>query len=278
MTATTSRHVTVGVDGSAVSVRALDRAAEEAALRALGLEIVYAVPDRDEAEPVLASAAARVRRRHPEVPVTTLGAEGHSAAALVERARHAALTVVGCRGLGSISGTLLGSVSMRLAAHAPGPLLVVRGGVSSRRNGEVLVGLEDPADADTAAYAFQEAELRGARLRVLRSPARRGGAEQTEHRRGGRTAWLSPDAGVAAASARALVEASRTADLVVAAGRPGPPGPGRRLGTVARALLHRAHCPVLFVPGVTVPFRPPPAGREAAGVTPRRARGRAGRP
>ncbi|WP_306610669.1 universal stress protein [Streptomyces lunaelactis] len=61
----TTRHVTVGVDGSLVAVRALDRACEEAALRGAVLDIVYAVPDLEEAGPVLASAAARVRDRHP---------------------------------------------------------------------------------------------------------------------------------------------------------------------------------------------------------------------
>ncbi len=61
----TTRHVTVGVDGSFVAVRALDRACEEAVLRGAVLDIVYAVPDLDEAGPVLASAASRVRDRHP---------------------------------------------------------------------------------------------------------------------------------------------------------------------------------------------------------------------
>ncbi|WP_416966007.1 universal stress protein, partial [Streptomyces sp. Agncl-13] len=48
----TLHQVIVGVDGSLVSVRALDRAADEAARRGLALGVVYAVPDSDEAGPV----------------------------------------------------------------------------------------------------------------------------------------------------------------------------------------------------------------------------------
>lgn len=94
----TTRHVTVGVDGTLIAVRALDRAAEEAVLRGALLDIVYAVPDLDEAGPVLASAAARVRRRHPGLPVTASAFEGGPVQALAQHGRGAELTVVGTRG------------------------------------------------------------------------------------------------------------------------------------------------------------------------------------
>ena len=73
----TIRGITVGVDGSLSCVRALDHAADAATRRATTLQIVYAVPDLDEAGPVLASAAPRVRARHPRLPMTTVPAEGH---------------------------------------------------------------------------------------------------------------------------------------------------------------------------------------------------------
>ena len=85
----TTRHVTVGVDGTLIAVRALDRAAEEAVLRGALLDIVYAVPDLDEAGPVLASAAARVRRRHPGLPVTASAFEGGPVQALAQHGRGA---------------------------------------------------------------------------------------------------------------------------------------------------------------------------------------------
>ncbi|WP_328847275.1 universal stress protein [Streptomyces sp. NBC_00258] len=263
----TTRHVVVGVDGSVIAVRALDLAADEAALRAATLEIVYAVPDRDEAGPVLASAASRVGHRHPGLPVMTVPAEGHSAAVLAERGRNAALTVVGCRSLGGFASTVFGSVSRRLAAHAPGPLLVVRGDSPPHLHNEVLLVLDDEDDADTAALAFQEVELRGASLRVFRSSADRHPVPVAVPRR--RSEWTasylpagdapaevgerhplvrvaSRDA--AAASTQTLLEATRTADLAVTARRCKQSGHGRHLGSLARTLLHRAHCPVLLVP------------------------------
>ncbi|WP_323138083.1 MULTISPECIES: universal stress protein [unclassified Streptomyces] len=169
----TTRHVTVGVEGTLIAVRALDRAAEEAVLRGALLDIVYAVPDLDEAGPVVASAAARVHERHPGLPVTASAFEGGPVQALVQHGRDAELTVVGTRGLGGVAGLLFGSVSLRLAARTRGPLFVVRGNHRSARRGEVLFGMESDADVDAATYAFAEAARRGVRLSVLDAAAAR---------------------------------------------------------------------------------------------------------
>jgi len=263
----TTAQVTVGVDGSLVAVRALDRAADEAALRGTGLEIVYAVPDVDMAGPVLSSAAARVHARLPALPITTVPVAGHSAAALTQRGRNAALTVVGSRGLGGITGAVFGSVSVRLAARARGPLLVVRGSRPPYPYGEVLLATHN--DADAAACAFQEAERRHARLHVL-SVAPRPHPVATRVMLGGWwPAILSPAEDLARQHERreaparfddrtlaprfdgvpALLDATRTADVVVIASRQGNGGGfGRSLSPLARTLLHRAHCPVLVVP------------------------------
>ncbi|MGW1503263.1 universal stress protein [Streptomyces mirabilis] len=270
----TTRHVTVGVDGTLIAVRALDRAAEEAVLRGALLDIVYAVPDLDEAGPVLASAAARVRERHPGLPVTASAFEGGPVQALAQHARDAELTVVGTRGLGGIAGLLLGSVSLRLAARASGPLLVVRGSHRSARRGEVLLGMEGEADADAAAYAFAEAARRGVRLNVLDAaasrpapappvliPADRGRddavvrvpTEQAVPRRavaGLRQRYPQVEVEFRTCDSsrvHSLLEATREAAVVVVrthghAHRIGPqPGP------VTTALLHHSHCPVAIV-------------------------------
>ncbi|MEU6379901.1 universal stress protein [Streptomyces sp. NPDC046909] len=287
----TDKRVVVGVDGSLIAVRALDWAAEEAARRGAGLHIVYAVPDRDEAAPVLASAVSRMRARHPDLPVVATAAEGRAVQALTRESDGAALTVVGTRGFGGLAGTLFGSVSSRLAAHTHSPLLVVRGdhpcdGGTSRSSEaesgggrDVLLGLESDADADAAAYAFQEAARRGARLRILHSwthrrvapelpsllpatspgqqaLARRDAAEEAVPRfdvAGLRERY--PEVGVETRTVRvspahALLEATREAAVVVIgthrhAGRPGP-----HLGPVVHTLLHRSHCPVVVVPTV----------------------------
>ncbi|WP_329326621.1 universal stress protein [Streptomyces sp. NBC_01689] len=271
----TTRHVIVGVDGSLIAVRALDRAAEEALLRGAPLDIVYAVSDPDEAGPVLASAAARVRERHPGLPVTASAFQGGPVQALARHGQDAALTVIGTRGLGGLAGLLFGSVSLRLAARTRGPLLVVRGNYRAAGRSEVLLGLEDEADMDAAAFAFAEAQRRGLRLRVVHAGPRyrpapslpapvtadrvRDGAgpqAQTEPSPPCRAVTGSreqcPGVAVQARTVgsnrmRALLEATRDAAVVVVGSgshshRIGPwPGP------LAAFLLHHSHCPVTVV-------------------------------
>ncbi|MGW0705890.1 universal stress protein [Streptomyces sp. NPDC002643] len=280
----TQQHVVAGVDGSLVSIRALDQAASEAARRGAVLRVLYAVPDRDEAGPVLASAAARVRERHPHLPVETRAVEDDAVRALVRESADAVLTVVGTRGLGGLAGFVLGAVSTRVAARTRGPLMVVRGDrphgdhSDDGRCRDVLLGLADDTDTEAADYALREAEARGARLRVLHSwthrhttpeppspiPATSPGqrrqatldrAEEAVPRfalAGMRE--LHPGVEVEArtvrtAPAHALVEATRDAAVVVVGAHRSGGRHGAHPGPVTHALLHGAHCPVVIVPG-----------------------------
>ncbi|MCC4315160.1 universal stress protein [Streptomyces malaysiensis] len=271
----TLRHVAVGVDGSVVAVRALDWATEEALRRGTALRIVYAVTDRDEAGPVLASAAARVHERRPGLPVETRAVEDGTVRAMARESERAVLTVVGTRGLGGVTGLLIGSVSLRLAAHTHGPLLVVRGDHPCAGGREVLLGLEGDADADAAAaaYAFEEAGRRGTRLRVLHSAthrhitpepispvavtsldrqrkARDDRADEAVARFGiARPRQEYPEVDVDSRAVRtglahALLAATRGAGVVVI----GAHHRAGRLGLVAHTLLHHSHCPVVLVP------------------------------
>ncbi|MEV7286301.1 universal stress protein [Streptomyces sp. NPDC093252] len=217
--------VVVGVDGSLASVRALDRAAEEAVRFGCAVRVVYAVPDRDEAGPVLAHAVSRLRARCPGVPVEVGAAEGDPVGVLARESEAAVLTVIGSRGLGALAGFVRGAVAPRLVARAGGPLMVVRGALRRDRRRDVLLALERDTDADAAVYALGEAERRTARLRVLHPGVR------------------PRPIGAAALRPHPLMDATRTTAVVVAATRAGRPGP------VAHALLHHAHCPVVFVPG-----------------------------
>lgn len=222
--------VLVGIDGSVASFGALDVAAAEARLRTAGLEVVTCVDDLEEAGPVLRAAAARVARRHPGASVTTASAVGDPADVLAQRGGNASLTVVGSRDISGIAGLLLHSVSRRLAARTAGPLLVVRGAdtpPNSRRHraGALLLELEGDADADAALFAFEEAELRGARLDVLRART---------HRR--------------APLDIALIAATAEADMVVIGTHPWRGRTGAELDPFAVALLRHAHCPVAIVP------------------------------
>ncbi|MCF3132357.1 universal stress protein [Streptomyces olivochromogenes] len=242
----TADHVVVGVDGSVVSVQALDWAAEEAARRGAGLRVLYAVPDRDEAAPVLGSAAARVCARHPGLPVESVAAECGAVRALARASERAALTVVGTRGLGRLSGAVFGSVGRRLAAHARGPLAVVRGdhpcGGGAAR--DVLLGLEGDTDGRAAAYAVQEAERRGGRLCVLHPVTRLVLARLREQH-----PYVALESrAVPVRPPNALLDATGAAAVVVIGSRRPAGRSGRRPGPVARSLLHRARCPVVVVP------------------------------
>jgi nucleotide-binding universal stress UspA family protein len=127
--------VVAGVDGSAHSLAAVDLAADEAALRTLPLELVYAFappflarsatvppdlppvapgpefPDeelRRHAQQVLHDAGARVHSAHPDLPVITRLRDGHPAGVLTDASGQATLIVVGHRGRGGFSGLLAG--------------------------------------------------------------------------------------------------------------------------------------------------------------------------
>ena len=134
--------VVVGVDGSARSLAALRWAAAEAIARDADLDVVHAwrwpmmamvapsrsmvidlstaeeagrsVLDRALEDPAVMNA--RIRRR--------LSSKS-AAHALVDLAAGAGLVVVGSRGLGRVTGALLGSVSRQLLPHAPCPVVVI---------------------------------------------------------------------------------------------------------------------------------------------------------
>jgi nucleotide-binding universal stress UspA family protein len=285
--------VVVGVDGSRNAEPALDQAVDEARRRAVPLEIVHglpwgrrrggeqdAAPSPDEARALVESAAARATARDPELTVLAAPVAEDAAAALVRRSRNAVLTVVGTRGHGGFAGLLLGSVSLRVAAHTLGPLLVVRGDLPPEHNrvphDTVLLGVEGEADRDAAVFAFEEAALRRAKVTALHAwsyrhftppgdPLLPTGPARVDIARLARFEAAVPErflAGfrdqypqvrthvmtVRARAARALVDASAAADLVVtAAHRRSGPLP-LRLGPVNHALLHHAHCPVALVP------------------------------
>lgn len=132
--------IIVGVDGSACATRALDFAAQEAALMGAVLLVVcvYGMPPgentltfpigllEDDAESVLREALERVSEVAPEVVAKgelVLGSPRH---VLVEMSRTATILVVGTRGHGNVAGMILGSVSEYALHHASCTTIVVR--------------------------------------------------------------------------------------------------------------------------------------------------------
>nr|WSZ20204.1 universal stress protein [Streptomyces canus] len=183
--------IVVGVDGSEAGLRAVDWAADEAALRGLPLRLVYASlweryegealaedlgrpSEQVRAEDIVAAAARRAARRRDDVKISTEVLPEEPEYTLVRESRGAALLVTGTRGRGGLAGALLGSVSLTVAGHAHCPMIVVRGDQDDRarpdRHDRVVVGVGDtPAASETMRFAFEEARRRGAVLEAVRA-------------------------------------------------------------------------------------------------------------
>jgi nucleotide-binding universal stress UspA family protein len=133
--------VVVGIDGSPRSLAAMRWAAAEARARGSELDVVHAwrlpmmagpaaatvftdfstleASGRTILDGALADPALADVRVHGHLSYDT------APRALLDRAANAALLVAGTRGLGRVTGTLLGSVSRQLLHHAPCPVVVV---------------------------------------------------------------------------------------------------------------------------------------------------------
>jgi nucleotide-binding universal stress UspA family protein len=175
------------------------------------------------------------------------------------------MLVVGASGLSGYGIAAPGSVSRYAAAHATCPVIVVHEDTSAV-HGEVTVGIRDPDDSHGALdFAFEEAALRGAELRVVHA-----------------WYWIAPGSGPAGISPELISQAARdeldqmlsawcdkypsvrvTTDVV--RGHPGRvlasltaradllvigkhPTAGRVIGSVQNALLTHAHGPIAVVP------------------------------
>ena len=177
-----TKPVTVGVDGSEESLRAVEWAALEARRHALPLRIVSAPAEltrmrayhaspaeigaalRGISARALDAAIIRSEEVAPGLPIETGLLSGPSAVAVADSGSGASMLVVGARGAGGFAAMMLGSVSRYVAAWAPCPVVVVRE-ENSAVHREIAVGIRDPEDvAGTLALAFEEAALRGADL------------------------------------------------------------------------------------------------------------------
>ena len=134
--------VVVGVDGSEASLRALEWAAEQAALEGRPLTMVHAATLGEvsagdiapgtissvlhaEGRRVLAEAYERVAGAHDALTVHSELTLDDPRTVLLEASRHAHLLVVGSRGRGPVKSLLLGSAGVFLTQHAPCPVVVV---------------------------------------------------------------------------------------------------------------------------------------------------------
>lgn len=83
---------------------------------------------RAQHEKVLSQALEKVKKRQPNLNVSTKLVEGRPADKIVEAAKeeNVDMIVMGSRGLGGVKQLFLGSVSDRVADEAPCPVLIVK--------------------------------------------------------------------------------------------------------------------------------------------------------
>lgn len=283
----------VGTDGSDGALKAVDWAAEEAARRGTPLRVVHAsrwsrydglAPNLAgtelsvrsvNAEHLAASAVERARVLQPELAVSADVPADDPDVALIEASRHAAAVVVGSRGLGGVTGLLLGSVSVQVAGRAESPVVVVRHRAAVRARDRWLVVALGKEGTSTVAveYAFAEAELHGWGVEAVHAWMCPHSETATQHagqfdearlaRQRQAERWLD-DALAPSVAAHpsvpvrtipvesrpqpVLVEAARGAELLVMGARRRHGAVGMQLGAVNHAVLHRAACPVVVVP------------------------------
>ena len=178
--------IVVGVDTSDNATRAALWAAREAEARGLALHVVHALnlptvtsmpleppefaaKQHEYAAALLETVIEKIRDQHPEITVTGEVSELSAPRTLVLLSQNAHLVATGTRGHGGFAGMLLGSVSLKLAAHSQCPAVVVRGEEPGEPLNEVVLGVEPDEQEAPIRYAFDAAVHYGAALRVVRA-------------------------------------------------------------------------------------------------------------
>lgn len=278
--------IVVGVDGSVAARRALRWAVREAKLGDDAVVAVmtwhepymsgtWAVPMPYDPEALEASHRRRLDEAVDSVdtaglahPVERLLVRGTAAGTLLELAGDASLLVVGSRGHGGLIGLVLGSVSHQVLQHSPCPVVVVHEDDPSDPSalGQVIAAVDGSEGADVALrWAVDEAERRNARLTAVAAwelplttfdvippddlgRAAEHAAREVLDEAAARVDVTVDRETVEGSPARALIDLTKDADLLVV-GRRGLGGfKGLLLGSVSTKVAALAACPVAVVP------------------------------
>lgn len=287
--------VVVAVDGSEASQNAVRWAANTANKRGVPLRLAasYTMPqflyaegmvppqelfDELQSETMDMIEAARVVAHEvaPDIKIGYVIAEGSPIDMLLDMSSDVTMIVMGSRGLGGLSGMVMGSVSAAVVSHADCPVVVVRSDnhvTETNKYGPVVVGV-DGSDVSQRAteFAFEEAQARGAKLvaihtwmdmQVQASLAGLAAAQQEwEIIEKEQTTLLKdrlqpllerfPDVGVEMVitrdrPVRALEDCAHNAQLLVVGSHGRGGFRGMLLGSTSRALLQSAPCPMVVV-------------------------------
>lgn len=294
------RPVAVGLDGSRESLAAAHWAAREALRRNLPLRLVHAVEPRPprrggstidtralRAKGRLRLTEANLRQCHPSLAVAPEEHHAPAAAALLDVAERVEMLVLGSRGLGGVTGFLLGSVGLSTAARATAPVVFVRSSESSvdehvtdddglpsvqTAYRDVVVGVDARTPCDELlAFAFETAAARGSGLHavyawhlppeygyeagpMVERTGPRSGSEAAQALTGALQRWSAKYPGVPVTervttgrASRALLRAAAQAGLLVVGRNTHRSRVGMRLGPVAHMAIHHARCPVAVV-------------------------------
>lgn len=287
--------VVVAVDGSPASNNAVRWAANTAAKRDVPLRLAssYTLPQflysegmvppqelyddlQRETLRKIDDAREIALSVNPDLRIGHAVAEGSPIDMLLEMSRDAAMIVMGSRGLGGLSGMVLGSVSGAVVSHASCPVVVVRedNAVNDEsKYGPVVVGVDGSEVSRRATeVAFQEAQARGAELIAVHTwidsqvQAPGAGFAITEDRweevhtekselldnylRELGEAYPDVQMGIIITRdrpVRALTEAAAGAQLLVTGSHGRGGFKGMLLGSTSRALLQSAPCPMMVV-------------------------------
>jgi nucleotide-binding universal stress UspA family protein len=265
--------IIVGIDGSAPAERALRWAADQAQLEHRTLTAVVAADGRAGAHKVADAAVQLVRSERPGVEVSGMAVLGDAREVLLDLAPSAHLMVLGSRGRGTVRSLLLGSVSVAVAKTADCPVVICRPAQHARGQG-IVVGADGTAESvPVIEFAFAQASLRGLPVTVLHcfwdvvvaaAGFRKASGDvledpQVEEERlllAESVAGIQekyPDVPMTLLSRHGLVDETlarrdRAWDLIVV-GRHPSSSTGRLIsGSIATAVLERAHANVAVIP------------------------------
>ena len=228
---------------------------------------------REEHDGFVDVAVARVRAAAPGLTLERLVTLASPAVVLPRSAEAGGLLVVGSSGRTNRFTDLIGSVATAVCHHSSVPVVVVPASSSKRGSDmkKIVVGTDGSESARHALeWAYEEARLAAAELVVVHSweypyPDVSGSTSDTRDRMR-RDAEKELDEAVAvqaergradgvivrkhlveSAPAKALIDESEGADLVVVGSRGRGGFASLLLGSVSRAVVQHAHCPIAVI-------------------------------
>lgn len=287
--------VVVAVDGSTASNNAVRWAANTAMKRDIPLRLatsytmpqyLYAegmVPSEELFSDLQAEAMEKIEAArelaHEVAPDILIGhtvAEGSPIDMLLEMSEDVTMIVLGSRGLGGLSGMVMGSVSAAVVSHASCPVVVVREDNNVTENnkyGPVVVGVDgSDVSAKATEYAFAEADARDAELIAIHTWMDMQAQSSLAGLAAAQNQWEAIEAQQAQVlterlaplvekypnvavtkiitrdrPVRALAEQADSAQLLVVGSHGRGGFRGMLIGSTSRALLQCAPCPMMVV-------------------------------